>query len=210
MAKVQLEIDDRHHVMGLPSVCMQCGAAATSRRTTTFYWHPQWIGYILLLSILAGLLFLPVALLLAVVLHKTQQVDVPLCDRHRHPWMAQRIVLLGGGLVLLLFVAVAGVAFVLAGSLNNPLGLVGIGLFAVSVFYLPVWLLTAAIIAQRSIHAGLITDREIKLIAVSRDFADAVLDAEDRPRRRGRYAERERRDDADDPDDRYSDRRNER
>jgi hypothetical protein len=196
MAKVTLHAEGLEGVIGLPRVCMRCGAPATCSQVSTFRWHPQWISYILALTVCVGLILLPVALILAAVLNKSMRVEMPLCDRHSHPWRWQRIALYGGLIVLVGLIAATVGAFLLAKP-NDALGIIGTLLFLITLLYFPVWLVVAAVVGQKSIHAAGITDNSIKLVSVSREFADAVMDEEDdayraRRFRRGERAERPR------------------
>jgi hypothetical protein len=170
---------------------MRCGAPATNSLVSTFRWHPQWISYILVITVLAGLIFLIVALILAAVLSKTLRVEMPLCDRHRHPWRWQRIALYGGLLMLIGLIAATVGVFVLSKP-NDALGVIGTVLFAATLLYFPVWLIVAAVVGHNTIHAAGITDSSIKLVSVSREFADAVMDEEEDAYRERRIRRRER------------------
>ena len=58
MASVLLHTNEKGVVSDLPPVCMKCGAQAVSHPMTRFSWAPQWIGWILGLTIVAGMIFL--------------------------------------------------------------------------------------------------------------------------------------------------------
>jgi hypothetical protein len=204
MPKVELHAEGPEGVTGLPRVCMRCGGAATNSLVSTFRWHPQWISYILVLTVLVGLIFLPIALILAAVLNKSMRVEMPLCDRHRHPWRWQRIALYGGLLTLVGLITVMVALFALSKA-NDAIGVIGTLLLVLTLLYFPIWLVVAAVVGQNSIHAAGITEHSIKLVSVSREFADAVLDEEDeayrarRLRRRDRAERQQKRSESDDP-----------
>jgi hypothetical protein len=208
MPKVLLEDNDGGVVTGLPRVCVCCGAEATHTRSTTFWWHPDWIAYILVLTLCVGMIFLPIALLLALILHKTKTVELPLCDRHRNPLLAKHVAMWGGLAVLVLLMAVTSLAFALSNIKGAEfLGVVGVALLVLTLGYFPIWLVTAAIVGQRAIHAGSIGDRFIRLVGVSRQFANAIEDQEeDRPRYRDDFDEPRRRHRGEGRDEGYTDR----
>ncbi len=191
MPKVELHAEDAEGVTGLPQVCMRCGAAATNSLLTTFRWHPQWISYILALTVCAGMIFLPIAIILAFALAKTMRVEMPLCDRHRHPWRVQQIALYGGLLMLVGLIAVT-IGVLLLSKANDAMGVIGTLLFVITILYFPVWLVVAAVVGHNSIHAAGITESSIKLVSVSREFADAVMDEEEEAYRERRVRRRER------------------
>jgi hypothetical protein len=179
VAKVLLHVNDNGGIVDLPPVCMKCGAEAATHRPTTFSWHPQWISWILALTLVAGAICLPIAIILALVMTQRVRVEVPLCGRHQHPWLASQIALWGG--LALLFVLIVATIFLFAvgpgkGSSLESLPVIA---FAVTALYFPIWAVAASIMAQRAIHAALITPREVRLVSVSRQFADAVYDQEE-------------------------------
>lgn len=76
----------------LPDACVRCGepaGGATLRKQ--FSWHPPWIFILVLL-------WLIVYLVVAMVLRKTINLNVPICDAHRR--RRQRALWIGGGLML--------------------------------------------------------------------------------------------------------------
>jgi hypothetical protein len=192
---------------------MKCGAKAVSHQTTTFAWAPQWIGWVLGLTIVAGMICVPVAIILRLVMTKRMRVDVPLCARHQNPWLLS-LITMWGGLTVLVVLAVATavlVALWLNKLLGSSLEALPILTLVATLFYFPVWAVIASIIAQRTIHASLITPEEIRLVSVSRPFADAVYEEEDDAfRRRQSRRAPARRVDKDEPEDGYTDRRGER
>jgi hypothetical protein len=191
VATVLLHANDQGAVVDLPPVCMKCGAKAESHQTTCFSWAPQWIGWILALTIFVGLIFLPIAIIVRLVMTKRMWVDVPLCERHQNPWLLSRLTMWGGLAVQVLMVVLTIVLFAMQPgkpASPEPLSIIA---FMATLFYFPVWAVVASIIAQRTIHASLIKRDTIRLVSVSRAFAEAVYDAEDdayrlRPRPRPR------------------------
>jgi hypothetical protein len=179
MASVLLHTNEKGVVSDLPPVCMKCGARAVSHRMTRFSWAPQWIGWILGLTIFAGLIFFPVAIILRLLLNRRMWVEAPLCERHQNPWLLSRITTWGGLAVLLLLAVLTVVLFAVQAGRGAGPEPVSIIAFVITLFYFPVWAVVAAMIAQRTIHAGLIRDDAIRLVSVSRAFAEAVYDEED-------------------------------
>jgi hypothetical protein len=186
MASVLLHTNEKGVVSDLPPVCMKCGAQAVSHPMTRFSWAPQWIGWILGLTIFAGLIFFPVAIILRLLLTRRMWVEAPLCERHQNPWLLSRIATWGGLAVLLLLAVLTVVLFAVQAGRGTGPEPVSIIAFVITLFYFPVWAVVAAMIAQRTIHAGLIRDDAIRLVSVSRAFADAVYDDEDEAYRRRR------------------------
>jgi hypothetical protein len=179
MAKVRLSRYDAEEGR-LPDLCMRCGAEGTFARTKTFSWFPQWV-YIL---ILGGLL--PFAIV-ALVLTKRMRVEVPLCPDHQRHWMWRNLLVIAGliGLILL------GIgAAVLIMELERRPGFRNIGGWvcgAVALLGL-IWLIVAAVLGTTAIRPSEITDRDITLIGVSEEFAEAYREErEARRRRRSRY-----------------------
>jgi hypothetical protein len=195
MANVLLHANEQGVVSDLPPLCMKCGAPAVSHPMTRFSWAPQWIGWILGLTIIAGLIFLPIAIILRLVLTRRMWVEVPLCEQHQNPWLLSRVTMWGGLAILLLLAVLTAVLFVVQSGRSTSPEPLPIVAFVVTLFYFPVWAVIASIIAQRTIHASVIRDNAIRLVSVSRVFADAVNDDEDeayhRRRRRATDIRRE-------------------
>jgi len=158
MAKVTL-YDPEDLEYELPGVCMVCGHDATTYKARKFAWNPGWV-YILLL---AGLLpFIIVALLMT----KRMTVDVPLCGRHRHHWLARQGLVLGSffGLIALLF---------LVGALAPPRD-VGVWIGLVMLFGFIGWLVLAIVVNLGMIRPTQITEDMITLQSVSDEFKTAL------------------------------------
>jgi hypothetical protein len=184
MARVRLgryEIEDYE----LPPVCAKCGAKAVVRPRKTFLWHPSWVLVFFCFGVL-------IYVLLALILTKQMTVPLPLCARHRNYWR-NRALFLYGGLAALVLLAVGG------GFLGNLVPDRGLGpgpyvsiFMSVGLLFV-LWVFVAAIMQGTSIRPAEITDRSITLLALSKDFVEAVRedrrgseeeDEEDRPRRR--------------------------
>ncbi len=191
MATVRLDRDEATDGY-LPQLCLKCGATATVERTQTFSWCPSWVGIL----ILAGLL---PYIIVAAIMTRRLTVHAPLCDDHRNHWAMRNWFLWGGLIVCVLLGVVSGV--VLAALDNrpgarpsgaNPLG----GLLCVgSVVIGLAWLIAVAIFQHTGIRTTEITEYDITLVNVSRDFVDAVKEY----RRRDRDDEYRRRDRDDNP-----------
>jgi hypothetical protein len=194
VAKVLLHVNDNGGIVDLPPVCMKCGAEAATHRPTTFSWHPQWISWILALTLIAGAICLPIAIILALVMTQRVRVEVPLCGRHQHPWLASQIALWGGLALLFVLIVVTIFLFAVGPGKGSSLESLPVIAFAFTAIYFPLWAVTASVIAQRAIHAALITPREVRLVSVSRQFADAVYDQEEDAYRRRQRREIPRRD----------------
>jgi hypothetical protein len=170
---------------------MRCGAPSEFVKRKTFSWVPGWT-YVLLL---AGLL--PCVIVQA-ILTKRKRVCAPLCRAHTGHWAWRTAFVIGG----LCAVIVGGIAAaILAESLSPRLRQQGVGgiLCAGCAVLALIWLIAAAVIQSGAIRPAEITDDDITLIGVSREFADAYQEG-GRRRRRRRY-------DEEDEDEEYWDRK---
>jgi hypothetical protein len=154
--------------VGLPDVCMRCGAPASVHKNRNFSWYPPW----LLVTILAGLLIFAI---LVLILTKRMLVSVPLCDAHRKHWFNRSLF---NGLAFLTLLALGVGASVLTANVNNDSMVLVAWLVVVFVFF--AWLVGAAIAQTTAIRPTEITDRSITLTRVAKEFSDAVLDERDR------------------------------
>jgi hypothetical protein len=178
----------------LPPVCMCCGAPADLTKAKLFNWHPGWVYALILVGLLPFLI-------VALVLTKRMRVRAPVCAAHTYYWTWRSLFVLGGFLALVL-VGIAAIVL-MASTEGRQQAHNMAGLFCVGVAVLGlVWLVAAAVIQNLTIRPVEITDRDITLIKVSREFADALQEArqrrrrdededDDRPRRRSRYDEEE-------------------
>src|SRR5688572_20737185 len=99
MATVELYGKHEHVIHGVPSVCACCGKPSTHSKEREFVWFPAWTY---LLMFLGGL---PFALVVACT-RRTMTVSIPLCDKHRYPWLPKQLL----GVFMLLFLFVGGFA----------------------------------------------------------------------------------------------------
>jgi hypothetical protein len=142
----------------LPRVCMVCARRARTYKRKGFSWNPGWV-YILLL---AGLLpFVIVALILT----KRRTVEVPLCGRHRHHWLARQGLMLGS------LVGLLGAIFgTLALTPRNVPDLFFLGVLGGLIG----WIVLVVIVNMGMIRPTSITEDSISLQGVSAGFKDAL------------------------------------
>jgi hypothetical protein len=169
----------------LPPLCMKCGAPAAVHKSKTFAWHPPWVAVL----ILAGLL--PWAIV-AMILTKRMTVRMPFCEQHRNYW-GVRAGVIWSGLVFFFLLGILGIVLLANADAHRggPAEVIGPFICIGSVVGGLIWLITVAIMQNLSIRPTEITDRDITLTHVSRDFEDALWDdreppeeEESRPRRR--------------------------
>jgi len=186
MAQVTLR-DPEWHGYELPPVCMRCGAEATVYKRKRFSWYPPWINVL----ILAGLL--PYAII-AAIMTKRMNVNIPLCGRHRFHW---------GGRVaamVLSFFALLGLLVVLIAVTSGPgrhndtlaaaIGFCLLGGFVA-------WLILLVVLTSTTMRPTEIDDRSITLTGVANDFRDAAMEYQEMLRQRSRGSRRRRGDDDD-------------
>lgn len=164
MATVELRGRDARVTDYLPRVCACCGEAATDTKEKKFVWFPPWV--------FALAAFPPVFLLTRLMTQKTMAVKLPVCDRHRFPWLWKYLAV-AAWLVWMLVVSWAAIA--LAATVGRGSG--GDGSAAVAVlggwFAGIVALYTLFIVVSlRSIRPVQITDDELRLKGVSPAFAE--------------------------------------
>jgi hypothetical protein len=110
----------------LPAQCIKCGSAAQAPWRKTFYWHAPWL-YILIFF--PGLLIYAIV---ALIVRKKMELNVPLCDQHHSD--RKRYSLIGA----LMLIGFAPVGLVLGGAFNVDAGwasLVALGMFLVGVVF---------------------------------------------------------------------------
>lgn len=162
MAKVRLgryEVEE----LGLPPVCMRCGAPAVTHRKKKFSWYPPWI------NVIAPLALLPFAIV-AALLTKRMTVQVPFCAAHKRHWFWRSFILFVSfvGIVAL---AIGGL--VLASHLRPRANLEP---FAGGALLggLILWAIIAFFVQLTGIRPKEITDRSITLTNVSENFVHAL------------------------------------
>jgi uncharacterized membrane protein len=134
--------------------------------------------------------------IVALIVTKRARVQAPLCEHHRHHWLA-RSMAAGIGFVLLIPVFIGAIAMTamsdvrggLAETLTAPLWFTLVGL-------LVGWIVLLVVMQSTAVRAKEITDRELVLQGVSAEFVEAMADRdrerrERRERRRSDYDEDE-------------------
>jgi hypothetical protein len=110
----------------LPPLCVNCGAAAQVPWRKKFYWHTQWIFLLVLLNIV-------VYLIVALIVRKQMELNVPLCDKHHAE--RKRYNLLGA----LFTLGALPVGIFIGTAFNDAEGfawLTGFGMFVAGVVFL--------------------------------------------------------------------------
>jgi MFS family permease len=172
MAGIRLE---REEVDDLPHVCMKCGEPATHVYAKTFSWGPGWVMLLLAIgAICSGPLFL-IALILIPVFLRRMLVPTPLCERHRRPWRAMRVVLYGGLGILAMMITTIVVAVLVLDRHDPRMEYVGFGALGAFAFFMA-FLFTAAILQLNTIRPEEITHEDIYLTNLHKSFVQAVKD----------------------------------
>jgi hypothetical protein len=155
----------------LPDLCMKCGTPAEVYKDKKFSWHPGWVYVLLLVNLL-------VFAIVALALTKRRRVRVPLCAAHRHHWLWQQAVAVGG---LLFFLGLGVLTIAVWSEEGNMAPLEGLGgLLCVSTLVgLVAWLIVAALLQSASIRPTEITDHGITLVGVSKEFVNAYREKQD-------------------------------
>ncbi|HZU36874.1 MAG TPA: hypothetical protein VFA18_13225 [Gemmataceae bacterium] len=187
MAKIRLYRDEVNPDC-LPPVCIRCGGDAAVYKQRLFSWHPSWVWVLIFVGLL------PWAIV-AMALTKRMRVYAPFCELHRNHWR-DRALYVFGGLAVVALIGFGLVAALIMES-NAPrnqgnetlTGWLCFGGCAVAF----VWLIIAAVVENRTIHATEITKRTIVLVGVSTDFIDAVEDQRDQEEEELVALEKERR-----------------
>jgi hypothetical protein len=151
VAKILLR---RHEVeeRALPYVCLRCGRPANLWKTKNF--------------ILAA----PYG---AAAVGKLSRIEVPLCSRHRRHWLWRALFGVLGGLVVASFlIGLAGVAE--PQSVSPAWRDALIPFFGVGCVGLPLWLPVMLILHFTSVRPTKVTEDDITLAGVSRDFVEKL------------------------------------
>jgi len=109
----------------LPAQCIKCGAPAQKPWRKKFYWHAPWL---FILVIFPGLLIYAIV---ALIVRKNMELNVPLCDRHHSD--RKRFVTLGA--VMLIGFIPVGVILGVAGMDAGYASLVALAMFIVGVVF---------------------------------------------------------------------------
>lgn len=109
----------------LPAQCVKCGAAAQKPWRKKFYWHAPWL---FILVIFPGLLIYAIV---ALIVRKSMELNVPLCDRHHSD--RKRFVALGA--VMLIGFIPVGAILAGIGIDGGYASLVALAMFIVGVVF---------------------------------------------------------------------------
>lgn len=183
----------------LPQVCVCCGQKATSIWQKKFSWHPPWVYVLILVHVL-------IFLIVALVMRKSMTAWLPVCQRHRSPWLWRHLLtaftliyLIGGPIALL----------ILGDALQQQLGrqdntIVFLWLGWLAGFIAVIVLLL--VVNYSTIRPTEITERRLVLAGVSQLFVEGLegsLEPEPYSNRRPpRKESQEEIDDYPEPDDR--------
>jgi hypothetical protein len=167
MASVKLRNPDRYDDE-LPDLCMKCGERATAYWWKTFSWYPGWVVLLILVGVLPFII-------VALILTKRMRVEVRFCDAHKNHWQKRNLIVFGS---LFALIALGVFSLVLFNALGEKdlMGRTCIGLFFLSV----AWLITSLFVLASAIRPAVITERHITLVGVSRVFADAYYEEDQR------------------------------
>lgn len=154
----------------LPTGCMQCGAPATHREKTTFYWRPGTAAVLHLFG------FLPYAIG-SLLLTKRMSVCMPLCRQHRRRPVRRGMVLVVSllGVMLLLYGVgslVPDLYQQVAGT-GDPTGAI-LALCAIFALVLIAWVILVMRVVVPAIRSKEITDERIVLTGVCSAFIEAL------------------------------------
>jgi hypothetical protein len=164
MATVELRGWGQQVTERLPSVCACCGQPAVISKEKKFEWFPKWTYLLIALGVLPFVIVM-------LITRKVMTVRVPLCEKHRRPWLELKLV---AGLFLFVLLAPLFVGVILAPAVGK-IGEDG------SAVLLGGWVLLCVVVmigffvvAMRSIRPKRITNDRIILAGVSPEFAGAV------------------------------------
>jgi hypothetical protein len=102
----------------LPAQCIKCGASAVKPWKKKFYWHTPWLYLMILFP---GLLIYAIV---AVVVRKQMELNVPLCDTHHADRKRNHL------LTAIMLIGFIPVGTIVGMSFSEPLGwMTGTGMF---------------------------------------------------------------------------------
>lgn len=161
---VTLRGDDERVTQRLPGRCMCCGNRSTHSVEKKFIRFPLWT------CVLAAFGVLPfyIALLL---LRRSKVVSIPVCPRHRRPWLRQQLFAVFTLLYLLVLPWFVILLSARIGHLQGRGHPASIALLAGWFVGIPLLLVFALVIRRRTIHVRKITADGIILGGVSASFA---------------------------------------
>lgn len=107
----------------LPAYCVKCGAPASTPWRKKFYWHNPWLTLLVLLNIL-------IYIVVAVIVRKNMELNVPLCDSHHADRNRYKL------LAILMIVGCIPLGFLLGNFFSESLGwITGLTMFFASIVF---------------------------------------------------------------------------
>jgi hypothetical protein len=166
---------------GLPPFCMCCGEPATRIKPKRFSWGPAWVMALVVIGpIVSGPLIL-VGLILIPFLLKRMWVPVPLCEKHRHHWLALQVVLYGGIAVLALLFFLTILFFFMGRGPGDTRNQWAVWFGLTTLGFLIGLLFPAAVLQKRVIRPTEITPHSITLARVDKRFVQRVKEKRGEP-----------------------------
>jgi hypothetical protein len=160
---------------------MVCGEPATFVTQKRFSWGPTWVIALVVIGpivsgplILAGLILIPFLL-------KRMRVPVPLCTKHRHPWLVLQILLYGGITILALLFFACILCLLTARGSSDPRNQWAIWFALATLGLLIGMLLPAAVLQKRLIRPLEITPHSITLTRVHKRFVQRLKEQREEP-----------------------------
>lgn len=191
MAQIRLYLDEADG--DLPNACMRCGDEATVTKTKNMQWTPPWVGVL----ILAGLL---PYVIVAMIMTKRARLQAPFCDQHSGHWLNRTLLILGSAFALGML-SIASFVLLAVVPVQHRDDFFGLAC-AASIAMFIAWVIILAFAQGTAIRCKEITEDEMVLDGVSRDFVELVEDERDNRRARRRKAKRRYEDEDDDYDER--------
>ncbi len=107
----------------LPASCIKCGASATKPWRQKFYWHSPWLYLLIFLNLL-------IYAIVALIVRKQMELNLPLCDAHHQDRKRNRLM----ALIMILGAIPVGIA--LGTMASEALGwITGVLMFLASVVF---------------------------------------------------------------------------
>jgi hypothetical protein len=181
MTRVRVRLDDAGDG-NLPHVCMYCGEETDETTLKTLQWQPPWLGVVLLIGLLGCIVpAIVVYIVVGLIFTKKAVVQAPLCDEHQGHWTNRTLLVVGSFLAFAVLAALVNyVVYSVArpGSNLTPIAMIiTLGLFVA-------WIVIAVKAQSSTIQAEEITDREIVIKGVCKEFVSAVAEVEKTRRER--------------------------
>jgi Ca2+/Na+ antiporter len=181
MARVRVRLDDAGDG-NLPHVCMYCGEETDETTLKTLRWQPPWLGVVLLVGLLGCIVpAIVVYIVVGLVFQKKAVIQAPLCDDHQGHWTNRSLLVVGSFLCFAVLAALANYVFY---SLARPgFDFTSIAMILTLVL-LVAWIVIAVKAQNSTIQAEEITDREIVIKGVCKEFVSAIAEVEKTRRER--------------------------